>query len=68
MISPDMSCCEHTLNTLHYADRLVRMIGPGEGGVFSWYFSGVRKQFWCLLGCSALKGVQEALLLYLLNY
>ena len=23
MISPGMNCCEHTLNTLRYADRLV---------------------------------------------
>ena len=34
MISPGMSCCEHTLNTLRYADRLVHMIGLGEGGGF----------------------------------
>lgn len=28
MISPGMSCCEHTLNTLRYADR-VKELGPG---------------------------------------
>ena len=69
MISPGMSCCEHTLNTLRYADRLVHMIGLGEGGgVFLSYFSGVRPPFWCLLGCLASKGVQQDLLLYLLEY
>ncbi|XP_041360178.1 kinesin-like protein KIF2A isoform X2 [Gigantopelta aegis] len=34
MISPGMNCCEHTLNTLRYADR-VKELGPGhpsEGG------------------------------------
>ena len=25
MISPGMNCCEHTLNTLRYADRLVHL-------------------------------------------
>lgn len=29
MISPGMSCCEHTLNTLRYADR-VKELGPGD--------------------------------------
>ncbi|XP_045159293.2 kinesin-like protein KIF2A isoform X2 [Mercenaria mercenaria] len=28
MVSPGMSCCEHTLNTLRYADR-VKELGPG---------------------------------------
>ncbi|XP_052775047.1 kinesin-like protein KIF2A isoform X4 [Mya arenaria] len=28
MISPGMGCCEHTLNTLRYADR-VKELGPG---------------------------------------
>merc|ERR1719334_1061472 len=28
MISPGMACCEHTLNTLRYADR-VKELGPG---------------------------------------
>lgn len=28
MISPGMNCCEHTLNTLRYADR-VKELGPG---------------------------------------
>ena len=28
MISPGMTCCEHTLNTLRYADR-VKELGPG---------------------------------------
>jgi kinesin family protein 2/24 len=28
MISPGLSCCEHTLNTLRYADR-VKELGPG---------------------------------------
>jgi len=28
MISPGISCCEHTLNTLRYADR-VKELGPG---------------------------------------
>ena len=43
MISPGMSCCEHTLNTLRYADRLVWMMGPPREGEFSPYFSGVKK-------------------------
>ncbi|ESN99508.1 hypothetical protein HELRODRAFT_192839 [Helobdella robusta] len=30
MISPGMSCCEHTLNTLRYADR-VKELGPAGG-------------------------------------
>ncbi|KAM3718343.1 Kinesin-like protein KIF2A [Dirofilaria immitis] len=30
MISPGMSCCEHTLNTLRYADR-VKELGAEEG-------------------------------------
>ncbi|XP_052827005.1 kinesin-like protein KIF2A isoform X1 [Octopus bimaculoides] len=30
MISPGMNCCEHTLNTLRYADR-VKELGPGGG-------------------------------------
>ncbi|KAK7100504.1 kinesin-like protein KIF2A isoform X3 [Littorina saxatilis] len=28
MVSPGMNCCEHTLNTLRYADR-VKELGPG---------------------------------------
>ena len=32
MISLGMSSCEHTINTLRYADRFVRMIGLGDGG------------------------------------
>lgn len=28
MVSPGMTCCEHTLNTLRYADR-VKELGPG---------------------------------------
>lgn len=28
MVSPGMSSCEHTLNTLRYADR-VKELGPG---------------------------------------
>ncbi|KAK3773556.1 hypothetical protein RRG08_022267 [Elysia crispata] len=33
MISPGMSCCEHTLNTLRYADRVKELVpgGPSEG-------------------------------------
>ena len=29
MISPGLNCCEHTLNTLRYADR-VKELGPGD--------------------------------------
>ena len=34
MISPGMSCCEHTLNTLRYADRVkeLGLVGPTQGG------------------------------------
>lgn len=34
MISPGMSCCEHTLNTLRYADR-VKELGPSGGPAVS---------------------------------
>ena len=57
MISPGMSCCEHTLNTLRYADRLVQMIGPrgvGDSPIISFflYLLGVKKVVLVPLTCS----------------
>ena len=31
-VSPANSCCEHTLNTLRYADRVKELKGGAEGG------------------------------------
>ena len=31
MVSPTLSCCEHSLNTMRYADR-VKELNPSSGG------------------------------------
>lgn len=34
-ISPSIGSCEHTLNTLRYADRVKELKKPGEGGALN---------------------------------